>query len=70
MTQEYFKACLYLLFDIFTFYCRDESCRNTLIEVLKSDQVRNLVHVLDNFKQRDDIRDLITFIDQKYALMD
>ena len=66
LIQDYLKICLYLIFDTVTFYWKQEQYRNTFRNIIESEEIKNLVKVLDNFKDKQDIRELQELIHQRY----
>lgn len=61
--------CLYLIFDSVTFYWKSEKYRKTFANIIESEEIKTLVKILDNFKQRDDIRELQQMIHNRYETL-
>lgn len=64
-TQEYVKACMYVLFDSVAMYDRyktgSTNCDNAK-NILHSDPIINLVEMLKKFRNRNDMNDLFDLI--------
>lgn len=71
LTQDYLKNCLYLIFDIATFYWKanNDQYKDTIKNIIDSKEVRELVAVLAGFRNKEDIADLEKLIEQRYLAM-
>lgn len=59
------KSCLYLVFDAALFYGRSRDHKKTVSDVLSSREIANLVDTLRGVKDRADVGDILTFIEDK-----
>ena len=58
------KNCLYALYDRAAMFSRDIEFKKMIEAEMRSEKVRQMKNVLENFKERDDIRELRSFISQ------
>jgi hypothetical protein len=60
---------LFLIFDSAAFYfnCSSENYKSSIKEIVESKQIKSLVSVIEKYKQREDVKELLNFVDQRYS---
>lgn len=60
---------MFLVFDTAAFYmkCTSDDYQKTVRSIIESNQIRDLITVIERYKNREDIRELLSLIDQRYS---
>lgn len=59
------KSCLYLVFDAALFYGRSRGHKKTVSDVVNSREIACLIETLKGVKDRANVGDILTFIEDK-----
>lgn len=59
---------MYLIFDCALFYARNAQYKNDVLNIINSPEIKGLIEHLKKFIDRNDIKDLMVFIEDKYKM--
>jgi|JI9StandDraft_2_1071091.scaffolds.fasta_scaffold210148_2 hypothetical protein len=63
--QEYLKLCVSLIFDSYLFYEKHPRVKEMVTQIINSNEVNCLVEILRHYKDREEVADMMAFIDDK-----